>query len=83
MVEEKAMDESKRMNRRELIEKKEVERDGLRSCLAVLGTPFTVFLLLLTIELTVSILQLLCSHLILIPGLLRSVSRRRPRCDVL
>lgn len=46
----------------------------MRSCLAVLRTPSAVLLLLLslTIELTVSILQLLCSHLILIPGLLRS-----------
>lgn len=34
--------------------------------------PLPALLLSLAIELTVSILQLLCSHLILIPGLLRS-----------
>lgn len=53
--------------------KKKRREDGLRSCLAALRTPFAVLLPSLTIELTVSILQLLCSHLILIPGLLRSV----------
>lgn len=46
--------------------------EDLRSCLAILKTAFVLLLLLsLTPELTVSILRFLCSHLILIPGLLR------------
>lgn len=64
--------------------KKKRRQGGLRSCLAVLRTRFILLrlsvlrlllLLSLTPELTVSILRLLCSHLILIPGLLRSRGR--------
>lgn len=76
------MDLEERISKR-VDEQKKAGENGLWSWLALLKilSPSFPFFFSLTPELTVSILRLLCSRLILIPGLLRSANVAR--CGVL